>query len=133
VCAALVGISLGWSLAIDLIQVRAPYSTTYWYGTRGTTESADWVDAHVAPDETYLAAKEVAIRTRAQRYVDQENVWSILASNGSFDGTWDGQPLRTLVTWQRDPAVASLWQQASLPALGFDEVARYGDYVIYAR
>src|SRR5205823_6544491 len=73
-CAGLVGLALGWSLGTDLYQQNATYSTDYWYGTRGTAEAALWVDAHLGPDQTYVAAKEVAIRSRDLRYVDQDNI-----------------------------------------------------------
>lgn len=130
VCAGLIGLSLGWSGGLDQIQQRAPYATTYWYGTRGVADAAAWVDAHVDPNETYLAPKEVAVRSRARQYVDQENAWAIVGATGRFDGTWGGQPLHTLVTWQRDSAVASLWQTGLDPS-HYAEVARYGDYVMY--
>jgi 4-amino-4-deoxy-L-arabinose transferase-like glycosyltransferase len=129
-CAALAGLALGWSLGLDVVQARAAYATGYWYGTRGTAETAAWVDAHLRPDQMYLSAKEVAIRTRELRYVDQENVAYSLSIGQAFDGTWVGQPLEALVTWQREPYVADLFAQA-FPAAGFQEVARFGDYVVY--
>jgi hypothetical protein len=128
--AALLGLALGWSLAIDTLQARAVYATYYWYGTGGTVEAAAWVDAHLRPDQTYLAAKEVAIRTQAPRYVDQENVAYYLSLGRAFDGTWAGEPLQALVTWQREPYVADLFARA-LPPAGFRETARFGDYVVY--
>jgi len=54
-CASLVGLAIGWSVGTNLYQQSASYSTGYWYGTSGTAEAAAWVDAHLAPDQTYLA------------------------------------------------------------------------------
>jgi 4-amino-4-deoxy-L-arabinose transferase-like glycosyltransferase len=129
-CAGLVGLALGWSLGVDAHQLNASYATDYWYGTRGTAEAAAWVDTHLAPEQTYVAAKEVAIRSRDQRYVDQDTILYFLSSGRGFDGTWAGEPLKAMVTWQREPYVADLFTRA-LPASGFVEVARIGDYVVY--
>ena len=129
-CAGLAGLALGWSLGLDVVQARASYATGYWYGTRGTVEAAAWVDAHLRPDQMYLSSKEVAIRTHDLTYVDQENIAYYLTIGRSFDGTWAGQPLQALVTWQREPYVAELFAQA-FPAAGFTEMARFGDYVVY--
>ncbi len=129
-CAGLAGLALGWSLGLDVVQARAPYATGYWYGTRGTVEAAAWVDAHLRPDQIYLSAKEVAIRTHDLTYVDQENIAYFLSIGRPFDGTWAGQPLQALVTWQREPYVAELFAEA-FPAAGFQETARFGDYVVY--
>jgi 4-amino-4-deoxy-L-arabinose transferase-like glycosyltransferase len=129
-CAALAGLALGWSLSLDVVQARASYATGYWYGTSGTVEAAAWVDAHLRPDQMYLSAKEVAIRTHDLSYVDQENIAYFLSIGRPFDGTWAGAPLQALVTWQREPYVADLFAQA-FPAAGFQEAARFGDYVVY--
>jgi 4-amino-4-deoxy-L-arabinose transferase-like glycosyltransferase len=129
-CAGLVGLALGWSLGTDLYQLNATYSTDYWYGTTGTAAAAAWVDAHLAPEQTYVAAKEVAIRSRDLRYVDQDSIVYFLSTGRGFDGTWAGEPLPALVTWQREPYVADLFNRA-LPASGFLETARFGDYVVY--
>jgi 4-amino-4-deoxy-L-arabinose transferase-like glycosyltransferase len=128
--AALVGLSLGWSLSLAAYQAAAVYQTDYWYGTTGTVEAASWVDAHLSPEQSYMAAKEVAVRSRAQRYVDQDNLVYFLNAGRGFDGTWAGEPLHALVTWQREPYTADLFNRV-LPATGFREVARFGDYVIY--
>jgi hypothetical protein len=130
VAAGLVGLAIGWSLAVDGYQFNATYSTTYWYGTSGTVEAANWVDSHLAPGQTYLAAKEVAVRSRDQRYVDQDNLVYALGIGRRFDGTWAGEPLRALVTWQREPYIAQLFDRA-LSASNFHPTARFGDYVIY--
>jgi 4-amino-4-deoxy-L-arabinose transferase-like glycosyltransferase len=129
-CAALVGLALGWSLGTDVYQQNASYTTDYWYGTRGTAEAAVWLDTHLVPEQTYVAAKEVAIRSQDQRYVDQDNIVYFLSTGRGFDGTWAGEPLKALVTWQREPYVADLFGRA-LPAAGFRETARFGDYVVY--
>ena len=128
--AALVGLALGWSLATDVYQQQAAYQTDYWYGTRGTAEAARWVDAHLTPDQTYVAAKEVAVRARAERYVDQDNLVYLLGTGRSFDGTWAGEPIHALVTWQREPYLADLFGRM-LPSAGFREADRFGDYVVY--
>jgi hypothetical protein len=129
-CAALVGVAMGWSLGLDFVQQRASYATTYAYGTQGTAEAAQWVDAHLAPERTYVAAKEVAIRSRAQHYVDQDNIVYFLSAGRGFDGTWAGEPVMALVIWQREPYIADMFS-STLPRLGFRETARFGDYVVY--
>jgi 4-amino-4-deoxy-L-arabinose transferase-like glycosyltransferase len=130
VIAAVLGITLGWSLGLDVYQATAAYQTDYWYGTTGTPQAADWVTAHLGPDDAYVAAKEVAIRSRDQRYVDQDNLVYFLNAGRGFDGTWAGEPLRALVLWQREPYTAALFNRV-LPARGFHPVERFGDYVIY--
>jgi 4-amino-4-deoxy-L-arabinose transferase-like glycosyltransferase len=128
--AALVGIALGCSLAVDAVQVQAAYQTDYWYGTTGTREAADWVDAHLAPNQTYVASKEVAIRTTDERYVDQDNLVYLLSIGRPLETAWLGEPLHALVIWERDPYIRDLFAR-SLPGSGFTEVQREGDYVIY--
>src|SRR5207253_1672866 len=104
------------------------YSTDYWYGTTGTAEAANWVDQHLSPGSTYVAAKEVAVRSVNQRYVDQDNLIYQLSIRRSFDGTWAGERLAAIVAWQREPYVADLFTRA-LPAAGFVQTAQFGDYV----
>src|SRR5207248_8422352 len=70
----LVGVAVGWSLGVDAVQLTAGYQTDYWYGTTGTAQAAEWVNTHLAADETYVSAKEVAIRSVDQRYVDQDDL-----------------------------------------------------------
>ena len=43
---------------------------------------------------------------------------------------WQGEPLQALVIWERDPYIAMLASQ-SLGFVGYHEVTRFGDYVIY--
>ncbi|HET6319999.1 MAG TPA: glycosyltransferase family 39 protein [Chloroflexota bacterium] len=126
--AALAGLATGWALVTAMYQSAAPYSTTYWYGTTGTGESAAWLDQNIGPDDTFVAAKEVAIRARNQRYVDQDNLIYFLSTGRGFDGIWAGQPVGTILVWQREPYVADLLAQR-LP--GYREVARIGDYAVY--
>ncbi|MBV9326620.1 MAG: glycosyltransferase family 39 protein [Chloroflexi bacterium] len=128
---AVTGLALGWSVAIDAVQVHADYQTDYWYGTTGTDAAAAWVDAHLQPGQTYLSAKEVAIRSQDQRYVDQDNLVYALSTGRPFEATWMGEPLQALVTWQREPYLRDLFARA-VAGSNFREVARYGDYVIYA-
>jgi 4-amino-4-deoxy-L-arabinose transferase-like glycosyltransferase len=128
--AALAGLALGWSLATDVVQLGAPYSTTYWYGTTGVKQAANWIDANLAPDDTYIAAKEVAIRAADQRYVDQDNLVYFLGLGRGFDGTWAGEPARAAVVWEREPYVADVLARG-LSAAGFRETGRFGDYVVY--
>ena len=127
---ALVGLALGWSLGVDAVQVHAAYQTDYWYGTSGTDEAANWVDAHLAPNHTYVASKEVAIRSNDQRYVDQDNLVYLLSIGRPLEAAWLGEPLHALVIWERDPYIRDLVER-SLPGSGFTEVERLGDYVVY--
>jgi len=127
---ALAGMAIGWSVSTAALQSAAPYATTYWYGTTGTREAAAWLDTNVARSETYVAAKEVAIRASNQRYVDQDNLVYFISSGRGFDGTWAGESVRTVVVWQREPYVRDLFAQ-HLP--GYAEVAGFGDYAVYQR
>ena len=127
---AIAGLAIGWSLAVNVLQARALYQTDYWYGTTGTLEAVDWVNSHVTPDQTYVAAKEVAIRSAAQRYVDQDDILYLLSVGYSFDGTWAGEQVHAFVAWQREPYVGELLAR-SLPRYGFHEAERFGDYVVY--
>jgi hypothetical protein len=128
--AGIVGLALGWSSAVDFIQARAAYQTDYWYGTTGTAQAAEWLDAHVQPDQTYVAAKEVAIRSHDQRYVDQESLVYLLSIGRPFDGTWAGEPVHALVAWEREAYVADVLN-GGLASAGFVKTARFGDYVVY--
>jgi hypothetical protein len=129
--AALAGLAFGVMLALNAVQLGAPYSTTYWYGTTGAPEAATWLDGHLDPTDTYVAAKEVAIRARNQRYVDQDNLVYAFATGRGFDGTWAGEPVRVFVAWEREPYVADLLGHG-VQAANYAEVARFGDYVVYA-
>jgi 4-amino-4-deoxy-L-arabinose transferase-like glycosyltransferase len=126
----LFGLALGWSLAVDSVQVRAAYQTDYWYGTTGTVEAAQWVNANLEPDQTYVSAKEVAIRSADQRYVDQDNLVYFLSIGRPFDGTWAGERVAAIVLWQREPYVASVVVPA-MSGAGFNIVAQFDDYVVY--
>jgi hypothetical protein len=128
--ATVAGLTLGWALATDIDQVRAPYSTTYWYGTTGLEQAARWIDAHLADDETYIGAKEVAIRAADERYVDQDDLVYFFGSGRGFDGTWAGEPARAAVVWMREQYVAGVLGRG-LSQAGFRETARFGDYVVY--
>jgi 4-amino-4-deoxy-L-arabinose transferase-like glycosyltransferase len=127
----LAGVAIGWSLAVDGVQVGAAYQTDYWYGTTGTAQAAAWLDAHLQPGQVYVAAKEVAIRARNPSYVDQENIFFMLSVGHPFTGTWAGQAVAALVLWEREPFVRQLVERGVPPA-GYVESARFGDYVIYA-
>jgi 4-amino-4-deoxy-L-arabinose transferase-like glycosyltransferase len=130
--AGVAGIALGWSLATAVYQAQAPYSTTYQYGTTGTREAAAWLEANVGSDETYVAAKEVAIRATNQRYIDQDNLLYFLDTGRGFDGVWAGQPVRAILTWQREPYVAELLAR-HLPAAGYQAAQQFGDYLVYRK
>jgi hypothetical protein len=116
-------------VALNAVQLEAPYSTGYWYGTTGTVEAAAWLDSHLT-SETYVGAKEVAIRARDQRYVDQDNLVYAFGTGRGFDGTWAAEPVRAVVVWQREPYVADLFGRG-MAAANYRESARFGDYVIY--
>ena len=126
----LAGLAIGWSIGVNLVQVSAVYQTDYWYGTTGTTEAADWVSANLQPDQTYVSAKEVAIRSTDQRYVDQDTILYFLSQGRPLDEAWLGEPLAALVIWQREAYVADLFARV-IPGSAFREAARAGDYVIY--
>jgi hypothetical protein len=128
--AAVAGLALGFMLALNVVQVGASYSTTYWYGTTGELDAAAWLNAHLGPHDTYVAAKEVAIRALDQRYVDQDNLVYAFATGKGFDGTWAGEPVRVLLTWQREPFVADVLGRG-IRAADYRETARFGDYVVY--
>lgn len=127
---ALVGVALGWSLGVDAVQVHASYQTDYWYGTSGMQEATDWINDHLAADQTYIASKEVAIVSSDTRYVDQETIVYLLSIGRPLNATWAGEPLHAMVVWERDPYIAALFDR-TVPTSGFKEDARFGDYVVY--
>jgi 4-amino-4-deoxy-L-arabinose transferase-like glycosyltransferase len=129
-CLGILGLALGWSAAVDAVQVRAAYQTDYWYGTTGSAETTGWIDANLKPNETYVSSKEVAIASGDQRYVDQDNLVWLLSIGRPFEMTWAGEPLHALVIWERDPYIAELFDRL-IPGSGFRETARFGDYVVY--
>ena len=126
----LAAVALGWSVAMDVVQAGAPYSTGYFYGTTGTREAAAWVDANLPPDTLYVAAKEVAVVARNQHYVDQESLWYAFSKGQPFYKTWAGEPVRAIIAWEREPYIVQLVSH-SLDFVGYHEVARFGDYVVY--
>ncbi len=128
--AALAALAIGWPLAVDGWQVGAPYQTDYWYGTTGTAQTADWVSSHLQPEQTYVSAKEVAIRATDQRYVDQDTIVYFLGLGRPLEPVWMGERLGALVIWEREPYIADLFARV-IPASAFREEARFGDYVIY--
>lgn len=128
---ALGGLALGWGLGTGWVMAGAPYSTTYQYGTRGLAEAATWVDQHVRPDQLYVSAKDVAYRSNADRFMDQDTMTALIES-GHFTGTWEGEPIQVVVAWTREPYHASLLER-QLPELGFRLELEPGDYRIYVR
>jgi 4-amino-4-deoxy-L-arabinose transferase-like glycosyltransferase len=128
--AALFALGLGWSIALDAHQVAAPYQTDYWYGTTGMQQATAWIDQNLQPGELYVASKEVAIVSRDTRYVDQDNLVYLGSTGRRWDGTWAGEQVQALVTWQREPYIADLFER-QLADLPFAEKARFGDYVVY--
>jgi 4-amino-4-deoxy-L-arabinose transferase-like glycosyltransferase len=129
---ALAGMALGWSAGTDVVRASAAYATTYQYGTTGTVETAQWLDSHLASDEIYIAAKELAIRAQDKRYVDQDNLLYLFDTGRGFDGSWAGQNVRVIAVWQREPYVADLLRNA-LPRAGYQTTIQFGDYTVYER
>ncbi len=129
---ALVAIAVGWGVGLDMYQLQQPYSTGYWYGTEGTAAASAWVSAHIASDQTYAAAKELAWQSPAQRYVDQDTLLAELQAGEISSASWQGEPLVAVVAWQREPYVADQLRAHLLP-LGFRVTHRFGDYVVYER
>ena len=128
--AGVAALAVGWPIAVNAMQVSAPYQTDYWYGTTGTVEAADWVSAHLEPNQTYVSAKEVAIRSSDQRYVDQDNLVYALSLGRPLEASWMGEPIAALVILQRETYVADLFSRATASS-AFHEEARFGDYVVY--
>jgi 4-amino-4-deoxy-L-arabinose transferase-like glycosyltransferase len=127
---ALVGMAVGWSIGMDAVHLHATYQTGYWYGTRGVAEAADWIDEHLQPGQTYVSAKEAAVRSHDERYVDQDNLVYLLSIGRPLERTWAGEPLQAMVVWERDPYIADLFARTA-PGAGFVEAARFGDYAVY--
>ena len=72
----------------------------------------------------------MAVVARNQHYVDQESLWYVFSQGAPFYKTWAGEPVRAIVAWERDPYIAMLATR-SLGFVGYHEVTRFGDYVIY--
>lgn len=129
---AFAGLSLGWSTAVDWAQLRAPYSTTYWYGTTGAPEAAAWVDANVPPGSMYVASKEVAWLAENQRFVDMETLSYHLDALGTFTGEWEGERIDAIVVWVREPFLSYLFDR-DLPQFGYQATQQFGDFRVYER
>lgn len=127
---ALASAAVGWGIATGAVMATAPYSTTYWYGSTGMQPAAAWLDAHLARNELYAAPKEVAFIAQDRRYLDIDTVDGYLEGGRPFDGSWNGERLGAIVAPERDGRLADLWQR-ELPALGYAETSRFGDYAIY--
>jgi hypothetical protein len=54
----------------------------------------------------------------------------LFGTGRAFDGTWAAEPVRAIVTWQREPYVADLLGRG-IRAANYREAARFGDYVVY--
>lgn len=126
----LAGMSVGWSVGVDAVQAAAPYSTGYWYGTAGTADTASWIQRNLPPTALYVASKDVALASGHLEYLDEDTLVTYLQENRPIGPTWAAQPITAMVLWTRDPAINTLLFDR-LPALGFHQVDRIGDYAIY--
>ena len=86
-------------MTLDLAQRDRTGSTTYYYGRNGQRRRPTALDAILlAPDETYVASKDVAWYAQDQQYVDQESwqyvVWDWTAAVRRHV---PGHPIRVLV------------------------------------
>ena len=129
--AGLVGVLAGWSVATDLMQRSAPYSTAYFYGARGNVEAARLLDGLVGPDEYYVAAKEVAYYAANRNYIDMHTAYALLRDRPAFDGHLLGRQVRVWVLFVRDPAVRAFFESKLGPA--YRPRVSAGDYLIYVR
>ena len=50
---------LGTTFGVTALQIKAPYSTTYYYGMRGCNDVVDYVNKHLRPDENIVAPAEI--------------------------------------------------------------------------
>jgi hypothetical protein len=131
---ALLVATLAWNVSLDPAQRDRQGSTTYFYGRDGQQATARALDLMLRPDETYVAAKDVAWYTRNQRYIDHESwkylVWEV--QGGEFDGSYLGHDIRILVLTAADPSFRTAYGGLLLRR-GYALAGEYGDFQIYAR
>jgi hypothetical protein len=131
---ALLVLTLGWSVALDVAQRDLPGSTTYFYGRQGQREAAAAVDALLRPGETYVASKDLAWYAHDQEYVDQESwqyvVWDL--NGGRFDDTYLGIPIRVIALEVGEETLRWAYDGLLLRR-GYSYAGEYGNYLIYVR
>jgi hypothetical protein len=128
----LTALSLTWGPAAGLAFARTPGSTTYFFGTSGQREAAAVVDSLTAPDEFYVASKDVAWYARNQHYLDQETLeYFVRAAGNRFDGRLVDYDVRVLALWVRPDPLKDLHREVLAPL--YDVVSEHGDYVIWVR
>jgi hypothetical protein len=127
-------VTLAWDVGLDLAQRDRVGSTTYFYGRYGQQAAAEALDALLGPDETYVAAKDVAWYTHNQQYVDQESwqyvVWDV--DQAQFDGTYLGHDIRVLALEAGEASARRAYDGLLLPR-GYVSAGEYGNFLIYLR
>ena len=112
--AAVAGLALGMVLALNVVQVGAAY--------RPTTGTAP--PANRTPPTGWTPTSARTRRMSRPRKWPSERATSVTSTRTTsctrshrqgFDGTWAGEPVRALVTWQREPYVADVLGGASAP------------------
>jgi hypothetical protein len=131
---ALFVLTICWSLTLDLAQREQPGSSTYFYGRHGQVEAAAAVNALVQPDETFVAAKEVAWYTRSRQYVDQESwqhvVWDL--NGAQYDDSYLGIPIRVIALEVGEASLRVAYDGLLLPR-GYQYAGQHGNFLIYLR
>ena len=129
---ALAGLTLAWSLALNLHHRSVVGSTTYYYGRHGHVEVAQALGERLGPDELYIAAKEVAWYTPNKRYVDQESWHHVVFDLGrGFDGRWLGEEVRLLALEVGEPSFKASYEQLLHPR--YQLVAQHNNFVLLER
>ncbi len=125
----------GWALSADWYHSWVPYSTNYWYGSRGQREIAAVVDDLLVRYEIqgpYIGAKEAVFYTRNHFFVDQDTVYWLWGDRGEgFDGVLLGYDIPLVVAWVREPWVRHIFEERLGAA--YEPVAQAHDYLVYLR
>ena len=133
--AGVLALYVGWAASADWYHGWVPYSTNYWYGTRGQRDVAVVVDDLLTRHQIrgpYIGAKEAVFYTRNHFFVDQDTVYWLWGERGEgFDGRLLGYDIPLVVAWIREPWVRHIFDER----LGrdYEPVAQVHDYLVYLR
>jgi hypothetical protein len=131
----LCGLTLAWSVSLDVAQRGQPGSTTYYYGRHGQREAAAALDAILQPGELYVASKDVAWYVRDRDFVDQESwqhvVWDL--NGGRYDDMYLGMPIRVIALETGEETLRWAYDGLLLRQRGYRYAGEYGNYIIYLR
>jgi hypothetical protein len=129
--AALLVLYVGWALPVDAVQARAPFSTSYYYGTHGQREAAAMLDA-LGYDGAWVGPKEIAWYARNQNFIDADTFWwLVIAERMPFNGQVLGYDVGVVIPWTMDPDVRWFFAEQLVPR--YEPVAEVDNYAAWRK